>query len=205
MTEETIETMYDLEYTPVIDNLPIPDAVSFTEAPASANFKAHSSGGWTVQYTLRDVDEDLLLDRLARFIRKLEGMKFTPANGETYHPAPSQLPAQPAATPPPTNNQPPPLPVMSAPVAQPAQVQQPLSFNAESLIANVADGKVYWKIKGGKFSQYGVTVWPECLRDAGITPEALDPMQSYSLVGYIAYYENNDQGKAHKVTKLLRM
>lgn len=88
-------------------------------------------------------------------------------------------------------------PVKPAPVAH---APQSLSFNCTSLGATVNDGKAYWKVKGGKFEKFGVTVWPEVLEAAGFID--LDPMQTYSLTGYVATYSAKDDGKPDKVTAI---
>ena len=69
------------------------------------------------------------------------------------------------------------------------------------LVVTMAGGKTYWKVKGGQFTKFGVTVWPEVLKDAGLATD-LDPMQVYSLQGYKAFYVTKDEGKPDKVVKL---
>lgn len=96
------------------------------------------------------------------------------------------------------------------PLALPPQATQPpqagqggeLTFNAEKLTATVSDGKTYWKVKGGQFSQYGVTIWPEVLAAAGFSADDMNPTTVYNLNGYQAYYSLNDKGKPAKVTLL---
>lgn len=96
-------------------------------------------------------------------------------------------------------------PANNPPVRQPNPVQQngqAHSFQAESLEATVNKGKAYWKIKGGKFAKYGVTIWPEVLEETGFNLDELDPMQTYNLPGYTAHYTLKDDGKPEKVIKL---
>jgi hypothetical protein len=76
------------------------------------------------------------------------------------------------------------------------------SFIAESLVANVMDGKVYWAVQGGQFTQYGVRIWPEVLEAAGYDPDELDPTEKHDLDGITAYYTENDEGHK-KVTSLV--
>jgi hypothetical protein len=45
--------------------------VPLPEAPASVNFKGVTKGGFICQWTLRDVDEDVLLNKQVSFIKKL--------------------------------------------------------------------------------------------------------------------------------------
>ena len=42
------------------------------EAPASLNFRGITQNGWNVQFTLRDTDEAVLLNRFGKLIIKLE-------------------------------------------------------------------------------------------------------------------------------------
>lgn len=79
-----------------------------------------------------------------------------------------------------------------------------LTFEASKLVANVNEGNVYWKVKGGKFSRHGVTIWPEVLEAAGFEPDNLDPTETYSLSGSTAHYVVNENGNPQKVIKLER-
>jgi hypothetical protein len=75
-------------------------------------------------------------------------------------------------------------------------------FSAETLVANMNDGKVYWKVKGGQYGKYGVTVWPETLAEIGIDVNTLDPKETYNLDGYTAFVMLKD-GKPSKVFRLV--
>lgn len=85
--------------------------------------------------------------------------------------------------------------------AAPASNEVLESFAAESLVGSMADGKLYWKVKGGKYSKYGVTIWPEALGSAGFDVERLDPRNVYDLTGKTAVVLIKD-GKANKITRL---
>lgn len=78
------------------------------------------------------------------------------------------------------------------------------AFPATSLNASVAEGKVYWKIKGGDFQKFGVTVWPEVLVAAGIGPDELDPLQPLDLVGWTATYSTKENGQPKKIIRITR-
>lgn len=73
---------------------------------------------------------------------------------------------------------------------------------AESMAATMNDGKIAWKIKGGRFTKFGVTIYPEALKSAGYAPDDLDPRQVYNLTGKNAVILVKD-GKAKKVTRLV--
>lgn len=86
----------------------------------------------------------------------------------------------------------------------PTKASHSESFQAESMEATVNKGKAYWKVKGGKFAKFGVTIWPEVLEDAGFNLDELDTDSSYNLSGYVASYSLKEDGKPEKVTKLER-
>lgn len=102
-----------------------------------------------------------------------------------------------------------PAPTNGAHVAPP-QAVAPSAANGESgqtfpckyLLANVEGGKSYWKIKGGRFEKFGVTVYPEVLTAAGFA--TLDPLMQYDLTGYVATYALKEDGKPAKVTALAK-
>lgn len=88
------------------------------------------------------------------------------------------------------------------PKQQPGDVTE--SFEAEELTVSVTDGQTYTKIKGGQYTKFGVTVWPEVLAQAGINKQ-LDPAKSpFSLRGYTAYFNRKEDGKPGKVVKLVK-
>lgn len=74
-------------------------------------------------------------------------------------------------------------------------------FDATELVATVNNGKAYWKVKGGPWTQFGITAWPEVLESAGLTN--LNPMETYSLTGWTAYYTVDGQNRK-KVTRLVQ-
>lgn len=43
-------------------------------------------------------------------------------------------------------------------------------------------GKLYYKLKGGKYEKFGVRVWPEVLKAAGVNPDQFQP-GTYPLTG----------------------
>lgn len=86
------------------------------------------------------------------------------------------------------------------------------SFVAEKLSVSFSDGKYYYKVIGGNFTKYGVTVWPEPLIAAGLgvnddgTPAWGNPPNPPSIQGWKAeYIEFEKNGKKQmKVTRLLK-
>jgi len=90
---------------------------------------------------------------------------------------------------------------------QPAANPQPPtggSFLADKLTATVDDGNAYWKVRGGQYTKFGVTIWPEALVDAGFDFDELNPMKPVDLSGWTAHYVLNDNGKPKKVVKLVQ-
>ena len=163
------------------------------------NWYGVTKGGWNVQFTLRDVDEYVLLTRFSDFVKKLEEYYVTPkgkANGNS-----KPVPVSPTPTETPTPS-PTPTPAPVQPVNVPVEEQGTQTFDAELLVGSTSGDKVYWKVQGGQFSQYGVTIWPEVLEAAEITN--LDPAKTYDLTGFTAYYTLKDNGKPGKVVNLAK-
>lgn len=75
-----------------------------------------------------------------------------------------------------------------------------LTFKAENLVKSTEGDKTYYKVKGGKFAQFGVTIWPEALAEAGFDLDTLGGVTP--LAGYTAHYILNDKGKPAKVIGL---
>lgn len=174
------------------------------EAPASITAKVSDPNGFDLLVTLRADTMNELFKQWRAFSDIMVSNEFFPQGKPR---AGAQLPP------------PPPEPTAAEVEAElnpdMAQASQPqavngLTFEAETLAASVNDGKTYWKVKGGQFSKYGVTVWPEVLQ-AAIQSGALwdiegelDPLQTYPLSGIIAHYAVNDKGQPSKVTMLQR-
>lgn len=79
---------------------------------------------------------------------------------------------------------------------------QRVMFPADVLTVNASSGKRYFKIKGGRFAKFGVTVWPEVLQAAGIDPDEIT--KDTPLTGYVAHAEVAADGKPSKVVKLVK-
>ena len=75
-------------------------------------------------------------------------------------------------------------------------------FPAMHMAALVNDGKAYWKVKGGRYTKFGVTIWPEVLKASGFDPNQMNPLEVYDLAGHTAVCSTNDEGKANKVIRL---
>ena len=115
-----------------------------------------------------------------------------------FAPAPEKPPERSRSEPVKTNGE-----KTIAPVATQlqAQTQTTHTFPAGTLSATITDGKTYWKVKGGRFGKWGVTIWPEILDAAGF--DALDPGTPYNLSGWTAEYVEKD-GKPDKVVRLYK-
>lgn len=176
-------------------------AAPLPEAPASVNFRmVHTITQTECQFTLRGHNEADLQERLERRIGSLVDSGWVAfdayvdqrrAERETRQPQP---PAQTPLTSPVSAALPPALPAATG--------SGELSFPAKSLNCETKDGKAYWKVKGGKYSQHGVSIWPEALAESGFDPDQLNPMTVYNLDGYTAHYTTNDKGNPHKVVRL---
>lgn len=180
------------------------------ESPAVVWTKFQSKLGFVWSLTFRagltPESEREALSQLRRQVELFEAgaekLNWLPvANGHdvTATPAPpQQKPARPGQSPPPGGSAPPATPS----VAGSGGNGGALSFEAQSLAATISDGKVYWRIKGGRFSKHGVNIWPEVLEASGWDPDGLDPTTTYNVTGYTAHYVLNDKGNPGKVTKL---
>lgn len=80
----------------------------------------------------------------------------------------------------------------------------PMTINvpAESLVALVNDGKAYWKVKGGEYQKFGVSIWPEVLESCGFDVDNLNPLKPVNLRGWTAVCAVKEDGKAKKVLRL---
>jgi hypothetical protein len=74
-------------------------------------------------------------------------------------------------------------------------------FDTSLLVVSINNGKKYFKIKGGNWSKYGVTVWDEVLATAGIPAARLEGKE-YNLTGYKATIVRKPDGKPEKVVRL---
>lgn len=168
----------------------------FTEAPAS----------WNIKYRVNGLEEMLTLrgDSYAAIVADVDRAREYVA---THSDKRGELPKveAPSLPNPMNDGGDDPFSGSDAKPAQASGVSNDNSFTAEKLTGTVAEGKTYWKVKGGRFSQYGVTIWPEALQAAGIDSAKLDPLKEYPQVnGMIAHYELNDKGKPSKVIKLAK-
>ena len=165
------------------------------EAPASLTFKGVTQRGWDVQFTLRDWSEEALLARFKAFAKTLEEANVTPRGQQAALPAAVEQPSLGSALPSE-------LPGFTG--SPSPQKAEELSFEAEELVPSMDKGRRFFKIKGGRFMQYGVRIWPEVLAEAGIDSEKIDMgVPSYPLKGLTAHYIEKD-GKPDKVTRLVR-
>lgn len=171
------------------------------EAPGSINLRmVDPETGATPQYTYRFHSPKLANAAWPEIKRDLAAMGLISEEqyqeqrrAQRAEAAPA--PAGPAAPPPAAGGT---LPPVAG--GQPAG---DLTFEAKTLEGERKKGKNYWKVKGGKFSRHGVTIWEEVLTAAGFVFEALNPDEVYSLAGYVAHYElDPESGNPKKVTHL---
>ena len=185
-----------------------PPQAPLPEAPASLNVKVVDPRGFDVMITLRDYTGKDLLVKWRGMSKYLLDNGYTPTNAPRPA-APPQAPPEPT----PAEIEAELNPEMAA-ASQPqaAQAGPPVaggqSFMADKLTANTTGGSTYWKVRGGRFSKFGVTIWPEVLQAAQQVGLILggqgepDPALEYPLNGWIAYYSITDEGKPQKVTLL---
>jgi hypothetical protein len=159
---------------------------TWTEAPAS----------WNIRYRISGFDEQITLrgESYAELVTHIDAARAYV--GKLIGAAPSAKTAIEAIN---VDAQPGDLEYTPISDSQPAT---PLTFEADKLSVTVSEGKKYVKVKGGKFQQFGVSVWPEVLKAAGIDWDKLDPMKGEYQIDMIALYALNEKGKPSKVTQL---
>lgn len=168
-----------------------------TEAGFSTNlFLNHPMMG-RVQFTFRGAtsqDWELVLLDLDHFLRhmKEKGWNFDGVK-PTVSTSPETIPTVP-----------------SEPVRQPIDdngndLPEIKCFTADKLSVTMKDDKYYYKVIGGVFRQYGVTVWPEVLAAAGLDVSPGQPVPN--IAGWRADYieePGKEPGKKRmKITRLL--
>jgi len=187
----------------------IADAIrdKLPEAPASITAKVYDANGFDLLVTVRNGNMAELIDNWGKFSDILIKRGYQPQGG--YRP---QVTPPPPAEPTPAEIEAEMNPALAAASAPPPPqpTDNGLWFHAETLAASMNEGKVYWKVKGGKFSKFGVNIWPETL-DAAFKSGAmwdvdgeLDPATIYNITGLVAHYTLNDKGQPQKVTALVR-
>jgi len=168
------------------------------ESPFSVTFRMTDGYGCDVQVTMRDgVTKEIVkqvFEARKEFVELAvgHGWQFTAASKPAPQAAPASNGQPPAAQP---QAAPPPGAVAGGGFASAASDV----FDAETLVGSITEGKPTWKVKGGRFSQWGVTIYPEAIAAAGL---GVEPGKTYSLAGWRAHYVMKPDGKPQKVTQL---
>lgn len=146
---------------------PTPQAPTFTEAPASLNVK-FIWNKYDFMLTLRDTNTVELLKRAHGVMDWFEQVGAEPTRVSA---APF---SQPAAPPPP--------PVADGPQLVPAGAEFDAEDHSDEVIeiktlshSVTENGKPFIKVKGGKYSKYGIKAWPDNL------PAALQNFGSWEV------------------------
>ena len=148
------------------------------DAPFSDNFHWVDTDGFRHQITVRANTGAQLLERIDAARTNLMKRGATPSGQSSPPTTHQEAPGQAQSAP----------PTVTTPPEAAAQHEGSLSFEAESLVGSTSEGKTYWKVKGGKFIKFGVTIWPEVLKAAGFDADILNPAMTYDLTGYTATY-----------------
>lgn len=193
-------TAEELQYEEYEEAQP-PAPVALPESPFSLTWRMQDGYGCDVQITMRHgVNREVIAEVMGNRKAFLDLAQKAGWQVNAAKPAPTTAPAAPAnghaATPaaaqPAT---PPPSAVAGGGFASAASE----SFDAETLEGSVMSGKAYWKVKGGQFTKFGVTVWPEVLANAGLSVEA---GQVYDVRGWRATFVRKPDGKPDKVIRM---
>ena len=162
----------------------------FPEAPYSDTFKWVDQNGYEHMLTVRGWSGSAVLDAVNKAIEAI-----TAANGHN--------PSHRAPIPAPQNNEPVRVPLDEHGNEQPAVKVA----SAGRLSWEAKDGKTWFKVMdivvaaGEKGTKYGVTVWPEVLKAAGL--DVSDTSNLPDIHGWRVDYVCNDKGYPQKVTRLL--
>jgi len=169
------------------------------EARGSWNGYFTSPAGNKDQFTLRQEDQQKDVDfilRIKQFGKDLAANGWKPVGGNGHvQPTPASKSETPSAT-----------------ERKPADESPPAgntkTFDITSIQLAAGGAHPRWVVKGGNFTKFGVTCWPETLEAAGVA-EKLDPLKENKPKGnWIAHYveRENDEGKMvpDKVVRLER-
>ena len=76
-------------------------------------------------------------------------------------------------------------------------------IDIEDFTISLNEGKMYFKIKGGPYKKWGITVWPEVLINTFGQEwfDGLNPLKPPKITGR-AYYSNNEKGQPDKVVSI---
>lgn len=176
------------------------------EAPASVNFFGVSRKGWNIQFTLRDGDENRLMDRLAALMTGLDDLHIYPCDrygnrivyrenggpaaggpppgGPTAGAPPSGPSAPPSSGPPPASSTSPP------PNGGNGTGEETVEFAADVLVAEMTStGTRRYRVKGSRWGKFGVVCWPEVAEPkleaiTGWNPVQLEIAQDWNLKQY---------------------
>lgn len=139
--------------------------MSTEESKTQVSFKAFSKNGWDMLFTIRQEDNTKLMTELENLMSTLGGLGFTP-KPQVKEPAPA-APVENKTAPSPA------APSVAAPQPPdpwegsdngPRQVQlEGNEILVDVIERHVTDGKASYKVKGGRYAKFGITVWPEVL------------------------------------------
>lgn len=162
---------------------------TFTEAPASWNIR-YRVNGFDEQITLRgDTYAEIKpsIDKAREYVRgivKADPLPKAAADAiNTDRETASQV--SPTAT--------------QTPAAP--QNGNGQTFACTEMSAVVNAGKVRWIVKGGQFTKFGVTCWPEVLAKTGVK---FDPTEVYNMAGWTATYTLKEDGKPDKIINMAK-
>lgn len=169
---------------------PASGAIEHAEAPLSATARFVDQAGASWLFTVR---EGATGEAMANFVGNLSKVSnylikqgFKP-EGDGYS-SRASAPAQSSPSPAPTST------------SNNGNGQEGFgdrgTFEAEEMVASVHGGKTYWKIKGGPFAKYGITIWPEVMEEQlSLNADSLDVSKSYDLRGWTAEWEQSGEYK----------
>jgi hypothetical protein len=89
-----------------------------------------------------------------------------------------------------------------------APAGETVTYTADTLVHNVANGKDSFYLRGGQFAQFGIRIWPEVLEKIGLgvmikSPPALHPIQPIDVIAIVEDYVNKKGEPARGPQKII--
>lgn len=158
----------------------------------SATIFGITSKGWPASFTVYFEEGVNMAQRLAELTGDLEKLKVVPGV-ILRNPVGSTTPTTPT-----TETTPEP---QKAPADRPATSQDHGEFDATEIIYTNSAGKEGYKIKGGIFSKFGISAYPEMLEGKGVNLEELKKKGSMPFNAKVEWYTHESANGLYKRIK----
>lgn len=173
------------------------------------HMEAISPDGFGVTYIFIPTEDESPGEATQVLLNRLATAGFKPTRPQTGQPTPLQATTSlPTTTPEPPRPEAVPLSITNAEQKNmTVDDQDPLIYVARDMSCQMRSGNPLWRITGAdKFTEYGINIFPEILREHNIDPDSLEPTKIYDMSRYVVTYSDTarDDGKRNrKVTNLI--